>query len=133
MKHFQSTIGNVSQASGVHVETIRYYERIGLIPRPDRSGGGQRVYRAEDQQRLIFIRRCRELGFSLDDIRALLDLAETEDRTCREVKDMTETHLRSVRRKIADLRRMERTLGELSRSCDGGSSPDCPIIARLFA
>jgi len=133
MSQNQYTIGSISRDSGVHIETIRYYERIGLIPRQPRSGAGRRLYGAADRQRLVFIRRCRDLGFSLDDIRSLLELAGSGSRTCQEVKDMTEAHLKAVRERMADLRRMESSLKALSRSCEGGGSPDCPILARLFA
>lgn len=133
MVNYQGNIGRTSKETGVHIETIRYYERIGLIPKPERSSGGQRIYGPADRQRLIFIHRCRDLGFSLDDIRALLDLAETDTRTCQDVKEKTDAHLKTVRKKIADLKRMEASLKELSRSCEGGTSPDCPIIERLFS
>lgn len=116
----------------MHVETIRYYERIGLIPRQLRSGGGRRIYGADDKQRLVFIRRCRDLGFSLDEIRALLDLAVSGKRTCQEVKEMTETHIQAVRSRISDLKRMEASLRALSKSCEGRGSPDCPMLERLF-
>lgn len=129
----RATIGAISKATGVKIETIRYYERIGLAPKPPRSAGGQRVYGEADRKRLAFIRRCRELGFPLDDIRALLDLAEAEDRACQDVKDKTESHIKTVRGKIADLKRMEATLKELARSCDGGAAPDCPILDKLFS
>lgn len=132
MTEIQHTIGSVSRESGVHIETIRYYERIGLIPRQQRSNSGRRIYDPQDRQRLSFIRRCRELGFSLDDIRSLLDLAGSNDRTCQEVKDLTEAHLASVRSRLSDLKRMEASLKALSQSCEGGGSPDCPILARLF-
>lgn len=133
MGQYQYTIGSVSKDSGVHVETIRYYERIGLIPRQQRTSSGRRIYGPDDKQRLVFIRRCRELGFSLEEIRALLDLAVSGNRTCQEVREMTESHLQAVRSRISDLKRMEASLKALSRSCDDGESPDCPILARLFA
>lgn len=126
------SIGVLSKASGVNIETIRYYERIGLTPRPPRTEGGQRVYEAADHQRLIFIRRCRDLGFSLEDIRALLDLAQHEARPCHDVKEKTVGHLAAVRRKIADLKRMEAALKGLAKSCDGGDAPTCPILQALM-
>ncbi|GAB4144128.1 MAG: helix-turn-helix domain-containing protein [Sphingomonadales bacterium] len=125
------SIGVLSKSTSVNVETIRYYERIGLTPRPPRTAAGQRVYGEADRKRLDFVRRCRELGFSLEDIRALLDLAEREDRTCRDVKEKTVTHLLAIRRKIADLKRMEAVLKDLATSCDGGNDADCPILETL--
>ncbi|PKP67662.1 MAG: transcriptional regulator [Alphaproteobacteria bacterium HGW-Alphaproteobacteria-5] len=129
----RETIGGLSKATGVNIETIRYYERVGLVPKPPRSESGRRIYGETDRKRLAFVRRCRELGFPLDDIRGLLDLAETEARLCRDVKEKTENHLQAVRGKIADLKRMEATLVELANSCDGGDTPDCPILDRLLS
>lgn len=125
------TIGALSKGTGVNIETIRYYERIGLTPKPPRTDAGQRVYGEADRKRLSFVRRCRELGFSLEDIRALLDLAEREGRTCRDVKEKTLTHLVAIRRKIADLKRMEAVLKDLAKSCDGGDDAACPILETL--
>lgn len=129
----RDSIGALSKATGVNIETIRYYERVGLIPEPPRSDAGRRVYGEDDRKRLAFVRRCRELGFPLDDIRGLLDLADTELRPCREVRNKTESHLQAVRGKIADLKRMEAMLVELADSCDDGEGPDCPIIDRLLS
>ena len=133
MTKARATIGAAARATGVNVETIRYYERIGLLPKPPRGAGGQRLFDDGDRRKLAFIRRCRELGFPLAEIRALLSLAGTETRTCAEVKTLTEAQLRNIRGKIADLTRMERALGALAESCEGGSSPECPILAELFS
>ena len=129
----KESIGALSKATGVNIETIRYYERIGLVPKPPRSDAVRRVYGEGYRKRLAFVRRCRELGFPLDDIRGLLGLADTELRPCRDVKEKTENHLQAVRGKIADLKRMETMLVELADSCDGGDSPDCPILDKLLA
>lgn len=129
----RETIGALSKATGVNIETIRYYERVGLVPKPRRSDGGRRIYGETDRKRLTFVRRCRELGFPLDDIRGLLDLAAAESRLCRDVKNKTKDHLQAVRGKIAELKRMEATLVELTNSCNGGDSPDCPILDRLLS
>ncbi|HEX9808792.1 MAG TPA: helix-turn-helix domain-containing protein [Alphaproteobacteria bacterium] len=126
-------IGTLSTRTGVNIETIRYYERIGLMPAPPRTEGGQRVYDAGHLKRLAFIRRSRELGFSLDDIRALLRLVDGGDYTCGEVHQMTLAHISDIRRKIADLRRMERVLKEMAAKCEGGDVPDCPILEALSA
>jgi MerR family mercuric resistance operon transcriptional regulator len=126
------TIGKISASSGVNIETIRYYERIGILPAPPRSEGGHRLYDEEHLKRLSFVRRCRDLGFSLDDVRALFRLVDGGDFTCDEVKAMTLDHLDGVRRRIADLRTMERTLDDMATRCDGGEVPDCAIIDALF-
>lgn len=105
--------GALAKETGVNIETIRYYEKIGLMPDPLRTGAGYRVYDASDLKRLLFIRRCRELGFSLDDLRGLLGLVDGCDYTCAQVRDLTIVHLGDVRQKIRDLRKMERTLKEM--------------------
>lgn len=126
------TIGVLSEGSSVNIETIRYYERIGLMPAPPRSQGGHRLYGGEHRKRLAFIRRSRELGFTLDEIRNLLGLVEG-GYTCGEVRDAALTHLKDIRRKITDLRRMERTLAETAARCEGGTAPECPIVDVLSA
>ena len=120
-------IGALSQRTAVNIETIRYYEKIGLLPSPPRTEGGHRLYPDAHLKRLIFIRRSRELGFTLDEIRNLLGLVEG-GYTCAEVQGAALAHLKNIRRKIADLRRMERTLAETTARCEGGTTPDCPII-----
>ncbi len=127
------TIGKLADHSGVNIETIRYYERIGMMPEPPRSAGGHRLYDEDHVKRLSFVRRCRQLGFSLDEIRALLSLVDGGDYSCDDVRRMALNQLASVRRRIADLRLMETTLDELAGRCDGGEVPDCPIIETLFA
>lgn len=126
------TIGGLSKRSRCNVETIRYYERVGLMPPPPRSTGGHRLYEKPHVQRLTFIRRSRELGFPLQEIRDLLALVDGGGLTCEQVKAITIGHAREVRRKIDDLRRMERVLRDVAARCDGGESPDCPIIETLF-
>ena len=125
-------IGALSERTGVNIETIRYYERIGLLVAPTRSPGGYRRYSMDDVRRLSFVRRLRELGFPLEDVRALLDLAETRRTACREVRDLAVTHLDEVRGKIKDLRRMERVLRDMVASCDRGVTPQCPMIETLW-
>jgi MerR family transcriptional regulator, mercuric resistance operon regulatory protein len=124
-------IGAVSRDTGVHIETIRYYERIGLLPEPPRSQGRHRVYDDTHRQRLVFIRRSRELGFSLDEIRILLGLARNHKLTCDEVKALTERHVTDIRHKIRDLKKLERVLGDLAARCHGGKVPACPILDAL--
>lgn len=120
-------IGTLSRRSRVHIETIRYYEKIALLPAPPRTSGGHRVYSGLYLKRLTFIRRSRELGFTLEEIRNLLALAEAGT-ACGEVKQAALLHLQKIQRKIADLRRMESTLAETAARCQGGEAPHCPIL-----
>ncbi len=126
------TIGKMSKRTGCNIETIRYYERIGIMPTPPRTAGGHRLYGQDHVKRLTFIRRGRELGFKLEEIRVLLRLVDGDDYTCGEVKSLTLDHAREVRRKIADLKKMERVLTKMAAECEGGEVPDCPIIEALF-
>jgi MerR family transcriptional regulator, mercuric resistance operon regulatory protein len=127
------TIGALSRQANVPIETVRYYERSGLMPKPPRSGGGHRLYNRDHLKRLIFIRRGRELGFSLEELRALLGLVDGGHYTCGEVKALSDRHLIDVRQKIADLRRLEKTLEEISSQCKEEAVPECPIIEGLFS
>ena len=126
------SIGVLSERSGVNIETIRYYEKIGVMPKPARSAGGYRVYGNDHARRLHFVRRGRELGFSLDELRGLLRLVDGHSYTCREVHDLTIEHLKDIRQKIADLRRLERAMSEMAAQCTGDQIPECPIIDALF-
>jgi MerR family mercuric resistance operon transcriptional regulator len=126
------TIGALSRRTGVNVETIRFYERVGILSKPPRSAGGHRIYGHDEMMRLGFVRRSRELGFSLDEVRGLLRLVDGGRYTCAEVKAITLDHLADVRRKIADLRRLERTLADIAGKCRGGKVPECPVIEALF-
>lgn len=126
------TIGGLSDRTGVNVETIRYYEREGLLPSIPRTAGGHRVFGDAHLRRLLFIRRSRELGFSGAEIRALLDLVDG-GYTCGEVRDLTLGHLANVKARIAGLRRLEKTLATVSARCEGGDLPDCPIVEALSA
>lgn len=125
-------IGELSRRTGCNIETIRYYERIGLLPAPPRRGR-YRSYGSEDVSRLGFVRRARELGFTLDEVRALLGLAAGGQASCTEVRDLAASHLQDVRARITDLRRMERALAESVRACDAGQNPGCPLIQALYA
>ncbi|MDP3747362.1 MAG: helix-turn-helix domain-containing protein [Phenylobacterium sp.] len=125
------TIGRLAAAAGVNLETVRYYERIGLMPLPDRTVGGHRSYRPEHRSHLAFIRRARELGFTLDDIRALLALAEPGRQSCAVVKTIASDHLRNVHAKIADLSRLAGVLEDAVRQCGDGDVPECPVIQVL--
>ena len=124
------TIGQLSQRTGANIETIRYYERIGLLPVPLRQGR-YRSYDGRDVARLGFVRRSRELGFSIKEVRALLDLAAGGHESCADARDLAAVHLLDVRSRIADLRRMERTLAATVRACDLGDNAGCPLMETL--
>jgi MerR family mercuric resistance operon transcriptional regulator len=125
-----ASIGKAARDSGVPVETIRYYERAGVVPGPPRSASGRRVYDSGHIARLRLIRHCRDLGFSLADARTLLALAGNHTAPCAEVKSIAEGHLAGVRRKIRDLQRLEGALADLVRDCDEGKA-DCPALRVL--
>ena len=125
--------GALANQTGVNSETIRYYEKIGLMPDPPRSGSGHRVYDESHAKRLSFVRRSRELGFTLREIRELLELVDGGDYTCAEVRNRTLVHLDGVSNKIRDLQKMQRTLRSMASKCDGGSVPECPIVDALYS
>ena len=125
-------IGRLSKETGVNIETIRYYERIGLMAKPSRSGNGRRLYNTTSTRRLSFIRRARELGFAIQQIRTLIIMSSGKGR-CGDVHALTLRHLADVRAKISDLKKLERTLAKAAASCRRDASPDCPIIEALSA
>jgi MerR family mercuric resistance operon transcriptional regulator len=125
-------IGAASKRTGCHIETIRYYERIGLLPPASRSATGYRRYGLEHLKRLTFIRRARDLGFTLDEIRRLLRLADRRERSCAQARDLGTAHLRDIQVKLKDLRAMERVLKDMIVQCADGTLPDCPLIEALF-
>jgi len=128
------SIGELSRSTGVNIETIRYYERIKILPTPPRTSSGRRVYGPPEIRSLTFIRRSRELGFTLDEIRALLAIsAEDGNNTCGEVRQVAARHLADIRAKIADLRAMARVLADAVQRCDAGEMPGCPLIDKLSA
>lgn len=125
------TIGELGKATATKVETIRYYERIGLLPSPSRTASNYRAYGEAELGRLSFIRRSRDLGFSLDQVRALLALSDDRSQDCASVDRIAGEHLREVDRKLADLAALRRELQALLDSCDGGTIGDCRIIEAL--
>lgn len=125
-------IGGMSKRTGTNIETIRYYERGGLLPAPARSPGGYRLYGNDHLERLTFIRRARALGFSIGEVRTLLRLADERKRPCAEVRGVAEAHLEDVRAKIRDLRRMERVLQATVARCAAGGRTHCPVIEALY-
>jgi MerR family transcriptional regulator, mercuric resistance operon regulatory protein len=126
------SIGGLSRRTGVNIETIRYYERIKMLPAPPRTASGRRVYGPAETRSLTFVRRSRELGFALEEIRVLLALSIDDGKnTCAEVRELAARHLADVRAKIADLRAMARVLADAVRRCDAGEVPGCPLIDTL--
>ena len=125
------TRGDLARATGCNIETIRYYEKTGLLPDPPRTDAGYRIYSAAHATRLRFILRARELGFSMEDIRGLMGLEDGAAPTCAEVKERTERHLADIRVKIADLRRVESVLTETARRCSGTEVPYCAVLKAL--
>ncbi|AOH36971.1 helix-turn-helix domain-containing protein [Luteimonas sp. MJ204] len=124
-------IGEVAERSGCHPETVRYYERIGLLPAPPRTAGGYRDYRPADADRLRFISRGRELGFSLEEIRSLLGLAEDDGLSCQDVDRLARGHLLDIRNRLNDLQRMASELERVIGSCSGGERGQCAILDTL--
>ena len=124
-------IGTVAEKSGVPPKTIRYYESIGLIPSADRRPNGYRSYDDVDMHTLNFIKRARGLGFSVDEVRDLLDLWRDRGRSSASVKALASEHLKALDRKIAELRSMRGTLADLVQRCRGDDRPDCPILDDL--
>ena len=127
----QFPIGALSAATGVNIETIRYYEKIGLMPAPPRNEGRQRIYDAGHLKRLTFVRRGRELGFSLDQIRALLALSDVRDQSCAAVDAIAKEHRAEVERKIVDLQSLKKELDRMIDQCGCGVVADCRIIESL--
>jgi len=124
-------IGDAAKPSGVPAKTIRYYEEIGLIPKPDRAGNNYRDYDTNDVETLRFIARARSLGFSVKDVANLLGLYRDRSRASREVKKLALEHVAEIERKIEDLKAMRDTLAQLARHCHGDHRPECPILADL--
>ncbi|NNE06705.1 MAG: helix-turn-helix domain-containing protein [Xanthomonadales bacterium] len=126
------TRGKLAKLARVNAETVRYYEKQGLMPEPPRSQGGHRVYGPSHVKRLAFIRRCRELGFNLGEIRGLLKLVDGGTLTCGEVLARTNEHIADIQAKIRDLEEMERSLTRMASQCSGKAIPDCPIVEKLW-
>lgn len=127
------TIGELNKRTGVNIETIRYYERIELLSAPPRTPGGRRSYSEDHARVLKFIRRGRELGFPIDDIRTLLSLADPQETPCAEVEKVARAHLENVRSKIVDLTKLEQVLSAAVAQCPGADAPSCPVLEVLGA
>jgi MerR family mercuric resistance operon transcriptional regulator len=127
------SIGQLSKHSGVNIETIRYYERIKMLPAPGRSANGRRIYGPAEARILAFIRRSRDLGFTLEEIRAMLALGGPGRAPCADVHRIASAHLANVRNKLADLMKLESILAETVAQCSDGATPDCPVLNVLDA
>ncbi|WP_183452700.1 MerR family transcriptional regulator [Microvirga lupini] len=129
------TIGALAEQTGCNVPTIRYYEEIGLLPPARRRPGGHRFYSEDDLRQLTFIRRCRDFGFSVEQVRTLVSLAQDPDRDCNETRDLAQAHLAEVRRKLIELRALESSLeafvDNCTAACAGGPASQCTITQDL--
>jgi len=125
------TIGDLGKLTETKIETIRYYERIGLLPSPARTSGNYRVYSKDQVGRLSFVRRARDLGFTIEEIRELLSLSDQKDRSCEAVDSIARQHLADVDRKIADLMALRRELDSIIGQCGCGTIAECRIIEAL--
>ena len=129
----EMTRGEVAEKADVNPETLRYYERKELIPKPRRSDGGFRLYDEHYVDRLRFIKRAKDLGFTLAEIKGLLDLRVDDEATCRDVQAQAEEKLGDVEEKIRDLQRIRDALTRLAAACEGGGGPtsECPILEAM--
>lgn len=123
---------DLARATGCNLETIRYYEKHGVLPEPRRRSNGYRVYGPEDVARLGFVMRGRELGFTLEEIKGLLDLVDGGTLSCAEVKSRAERHMETIALKIADLSRIHAVLGKTVADCHGEDRPQCAVIDALM-
>jgi DNA-binding transcriptional MerR regulator len=128
-------IGALASATGTAAPTVRYYEEIGLLPRAQRQEGSQRVYTDADVARLTFVRRCRELGFPIEQVRQLVSLADDRERSCLEARDLARDQWMAVQQKLAEVQALERAMAAFVDSCEqacaGGPGHDCQILLDL--
>ena len=128
-------IGALAGRTGTNAPTIRYYEEIGLLRPADRHANGQRSYGEEDVKRLTFIRRCRDFGLSIEQVRALATIVEDRNRSCTDARDLAARHLVAIRAKIVELRALEHGIFNFvlscNSSCAGGPGPDCVVLNDL--
>jgi len=130
--HGSLSIGQLAKQAGVGVETVRFYEREGLLAEPERRQSGYRQYQIDTVQRLLFIRRAKELGFTLKEIRELLSLRVDEDKTCADVRQQAEAKIADIQDRIRSLQRMKRALVKVTRTCSSsGPTSECPILDAL--
>lgn len=126
------TIGKLAQATGTKAETIRFYEKIGILAKPSRTAGNYRTYCEDHVSRLTFIRRARDLGFPLETVRLMLSLVDQPERSCAAVDEIVVQQRHDVEQRIADLERLRDELGRLSQQCQGGQVAECRIIEALL-
>lgn len=124
-------IGELSRRTGVNIETIRYFERIGVLATPPRTSGGRRVYGADHVRVLAFIRRARDLGFTPAEVRAIVSLGGPGQASCNEVREIAAHHLEGVRAKMADLAQIECLLASTIDQCKGEDATDCAVLDML--
>lgn len=124
-------IGELARRTGVHIETIHYFEKVGLLKKPDRTEGGHRIYFEQHVRALTFIKRARELGFTPDEVRAILNLGGPGKACCDEVEEIAVRRLEQVRSKITDLAQLERLLTSTVERCSGGHVTECAVIEML--
>ena len=125
------TIGTLARRTGTKVQTIRYYEQIGLMPEPGRTAGGQRRYSEAELDRLAFIRHARQLGFTLEAIRDLLDLSDHPEKSCQEADQIARRQLRQVELRMARLEALRTELERMVHECSGGNTADCRVLEVL--
>lgn len=126
-------IGDLAAATGTKVNTIRFYEDIGLMPRAARTPSGRRTYGKSDVSCLAFIRHGRALGFSIEEVRSLMDLSRHPDRDCADAAAIARRHLYDVEERITRLERLRAELRKIAESCDGGLAADCSVIEAIAA
>lgn len=124
--------GVLARRAGCNPETIRYYEKIGIMPEPARTEAGHRIYQSEGQRRLTLVLRLRDLGFSIQELREVLLLIDSDTITCAEVENITLAHIDVIKAKMRDLRTILKALQVLVKKCDGGNTPDCGALTELF-
>ncbi len=128
-------IGELARRTGTNTPTVRYYEQIGLLPAAERRDGGQRRYGAADVERLTFIRRCRDFGLSIEQVRTLVTLIQDRERSCLEARDLARDHLATVRTRLEEMKALERSIAAFAAECElacaGGPGPDCVVLDDL--
>ena len=131
--HTTYSRGQLAKLSQVNSETIRYYEKTQLLEEPIRADNGYRIYTKAHLTRLNFIRRSRELGFSINEIKALINLQHAGEASCEQVKTASQMHLNDIQNKITDLMKIQASLQGLIEQCESNSSSTCPVLDSLFA
>jgi MerR family transcriptional regulator, mercuric resistance operon regulatory protein len=126
------SIGEIARQTSVNIETIRYYERIGIMPEPDRLANGYRQFSHDHLKRLSFVKKCRELGFTLKEVHTMLMMVDSDNLSCGEIHEMTTGHLDAIEQRIRRLRKLKGVLSKMADQCTQGNVPECPVIDALF-